>query len=520
VVVTSSILKLRTSPNLDSSVVASVQARAVVQSEAVTALVSPSPKWKYIWTAFLAKRLGGSTRFRQMALKYRLDLLGWYSFESLVLTLLKAVIGSGVTSLGGAKDSGQDASFVGKASFPSKDTSWEGQWIFQVKYSQLETLTRAEGSSFLRRITYEVLTGKDRRGSWPDNYVLITSFRVTSSFRKRLKDAVARTGFAGNFRCIDGREICELLDVYPHVRRGCPQLLGLADLEHALDRDIRTRSAAFVSFWGHELIPFVPVRQYLQAVDVIGKYNFVVIDGPPESGKSYIGAALALTYAVDGYEVHFINEPSEILRTYEPARKQLFFADDAVGTVTFDPDLGNLWSRELRAINRRLDRIHKLIWTTRSYILKEAISLTKLEEHFDSFPGEREVLVETGDYSLVEKALMLRNHARTANLSKSFLGFVRRNAMFICTHSHFTPERLRLIIRYLRSESSKELAPSKENRLRNEINVLLTTPTRKLERAYSSLPGKGKMLLLTLLDLGSPIEIEKLRKEYERRAFV
>jgi hypothetical protein len=455
-----------------------------------------------------------------MALKYRLDLLGWYTFESLVLTLLKAVIGPGVTSFGGAKDSGRDASFVGKASFPSKDTSWEGRWIFQAKHSQRETLTYAEASSFLRRVAGEILQLNARRGSWPDNYVLVTSFTVSSSSRERLKDAVVNAGFPGNFRCIDGREICELLDVYPHVRRAYPQLLGLADLEDVLDRDIRTRSEAFVSFWGHELVPFVPVRQYLKSLDVISKYNFVVIDGPPEAGKSYIGAALALTYAVDGYEVHFISQPNEILRTYAPARRQLFFADDAVGTVSFEPDLGNLWSRELGAISRKLDRNHKLIWTTRSYILKEAISLTKIEEHFDDFPGEREVLVETGDYGLIEKALMLRNHARAANLSKPLLDFVRRNAMFICAHSHFTPERVRLIIRYLTSEATKELTPLKENRLRDEINLLLTRPTRKLERAYSALPREGRTLLLTLLDLGSPVEIEKLRMQYERTSVI
>ena len=72
-------------------------------------------------------------------MKYRLNILGWYSFEMLVKTLLKTVIGSGVTSFGGTKDGGRDAAFIGKAPYPSNETNWDRKWIFQVKYSDSES---------------------------------------------------------------------------------------------------------------------------------------------------------------------------------------------------------------------------------------------------------------------------------------------------------------------------------------------------------------------------------------------
>jgi len=50
-----------------------------------------------------------------LSLKYRISNIGWYNFELLVQTLLKAVIGPGVTSFGGSKDKGRDAAFVGAA---------------------------------------------------------------------------------------------------------------------------------------------------------------------------------------------------------------------------------------------------------------------------------------------------------------------------------------------------------------------------------------------------------------------
>jgi hypothetical protein len=73
-----------------------------------------------------------------MSLKYRISNIGWYNFELLVQTLLKVVIGPGVTSFGGSKDQGRDAAFAGSAAFPTGDCQWTGNWIFQVKYIDFE----------------------------------------------------------------------------------------------------------------------------------------------------------------------------------------------------------------------------------------------------------------------------------------------------------------------------------------------------------------------------------------------
>jgi len=73
-----------------------------------------------------------------VSLKYRIGAIGWYNFEVLVQTLLKTIIGPGVTAFGGSKDGGRDAAFKGEAAFPSPETRWQGRWIFQVKYIDFE----------------------------------------------------------------------------------------------------------------------------------------------------------------------------------------------------------------------------------------------------------------------------------------------------------------------------------------------------------------------------------------------
>ena len=68
-----------------------------------------------------------------MSLQYRIGEIGWYNFERLVQTLLKAVVGPGVTSFGGSKDKGRDAGYTGSALFPTTQQNWSGVWVFQIK---------------------------------------------------------------------------------------------------------------------------------------------------------------------------------------------------------------------------------------------------------------------------------------------------------------------------------------------------------------------------------------------------
>ena len=178
-----------------------------------------------------------------MALKYRLNTLGWYNFERLVQTLLKVIIGPGVTSFGGTKDSGRDAIFKGEAPFPSAETRWKGDWIFQAKYSEIEGVNKSsEGKLILKGFKKEIVEIKKRRKKWPNNYILIVNVQLTSTFRTKLEDLISNAGFKGNFHSIDGREVCEFLDIYPDIRRAFPQLIGLADVERILNKDLYNRS--------------------------------------------------------------------------------------------------------------------------------------------------------------------------------------------------------------------------------------------------------------------------------------
>lgn len=454
-----------------------------------------------------------------MALKYRLTTLGWYNFEILIQTLLKAIVGPGVTSFGGSKDGGRDATFKGEAPFPSQKTRWKGKWIFQVKYSDVEAVSEsAQSKRVLESFRREINNIKQRRRSWPDNYILIINLILSASLRDKLRKEFSAAGFRGNFHTIDGREVCEFLDIYPQVRRSFPQLIGLADIEKIINKDLYVRSEAFVSDLQPKLITFVVTSQYFKAHDILRKHHFVVLDGPPESGKSFIGGAITLAYACEEFEIFYTQEPQEIFRAYNASHKQLYFADDAVGTIIFNPNLGDHWSRELPGIIRKLDKNHKLIWTARHYILQEAIDRTKLREYIDNFPGIHEVLVEVGDLTLLERALILYNHTKHSDLSSEAKKIIKEHALFISEHPNFTPERIRQLTKLVLPEIKRELSLKEKQEWFKKIDKFLKNPSERFYKAYREALGPSeRAMLMALLDLGSSVNKDKLRSEYERR---
>ena len=186
-----------------------------------------------------------------MGLKYRIGTIGWYNFETLVQTLLKGVIGPGVTSFGGTKDGGRDATFNGVANFPSQQQKWDGYWVFQVKYVDLEQGTPAARTRIENTLQKEIRTilARQKSKAPPDNYVLITDVPLTGDNRDQLETLVQKSGFDGNFHAIDGKEVCEFLDLFPQIRRSYPQLLGFADLDVILNRELYIRSEAYVQQW-------------------------------------------------------------------------------------------------------------------------------------------------------------------------------------------------------------------------------------------------------------------------------
>lgn len=448
-----------------------------------------------------------------MSLKYRISTIGWYNFELLAQTLLKAVIGPGVSAFGGSKDGGRDAVFVGLANFPSADTAWHGQWVFQVKYIDVEEQGISAARTSLKGTFAAELKKTLQKRSPINNFVLVTDVPLSASNRDDLRKLVSAAGYSGNFLSVDGKDVCQLLDLYPEVRRSYPQLLGLADLDLIINRDLYVRSRAFVQQWQPKLATYVQTEAHRKAANLIKKTNFIVLDGPPEVGKTTIAAALALLHVADGFELVDIRKSNDIFAAYKDHR-QIFIADDAVGSLALDPVRADDWSRDLPGIMHKLDKDHLLIWTARRYILEEALAESRLKEAASDFPGVHEIVVEVGALTQLEKGEILYNHAKQRRLRPEYRALIKDRALAIVAHQDFRPERIRQLTENLLGSNTLGAGPVLGW---PDILEFLNNPSERWIQAHQKLSVSEQTLLSAMLEFDDQAPIEDLKRSYDNR---
>ena len=401
-----------------------------------------------------------------MSLKYRISNIGWYNFELLVQTLLKAVIGPGVTSFGGSRRIKEETQHSPeRLHFRAPDSRWTGNWVFQAKYVDFEEQGVDAARSSLKSTLRNELRAVLSRHRDTDNYILLTDVPLTSQTRRDLDEAAVGCGFNGNFACVDGKEICQFLDIYSDIRKSYPQLLGLADLDVIVNRDLYARSQAYLEDWQPKLATYVQTEAHTKAMSLLKKKHFIVLDGPPEAGKTTIAAALALIQAADGFEIIDVRAPNDTFRASDEKdakrkkeeRRRLFIADDAIGSISLVAARADD-GVDLPGILRQLSNRRLLVWTARRYILEEALATSGLGEAAAEFPRPHEVLVEVGKLSTMQKAEILYNHAKQANLSVEYRELIRTHAIEIVHHPNFSPLRIRDLTSVVLKASSDDIS--------------------------------------------------------------
>ncbi|SRR5216684_1914195 len=458
-----------------------------------------------------------------MSLKYRISNVGWYNFELLVQSLLKVIIGPGVTSFGGSKDQGRDAQFAGPAEFPSSKCQWDGNWLFQVKYIDFEERGVDAARSSLKSALRHELQGGLVRHRNTNNYVLLTDVPLTAQLRDELSQVAADSGFKGNFASVDGKEICQFLDSQSDIRRSYPQLLGLADLDVIVNRDLYARSQAFLQNWQPRLATYVQTVAHARAMSLLKKTHFIVLDGAPEAGKSTIAAALALIHAAEGFEIIDVRSSNDVFRASDERdiggrkkeKKRLFIADDAIGSINLVAARAEEWSRDLPGIIQQLSKNRLLVWTARRYILEEALATSRLREAEAEFPRPHEVLVKVGDLTYMQKAEILYNHAKQANLSGEHRELIRKYATHIISHENFSPLRMRELTTIILKKSAEDSKAS--NATWETIARFLDNPGDTWIQAYKGLSQSEQTLLSAMLDFDGPAAARDLRANYELR---
>lgn len=226
-----------------------------------------------------------------MTIRYRLDDLGWFQFEQVTQSVLKAQFGFGIQSWGGRGDWGRDAYYRGQLSYPSKDIQNEGAFIFQVKFIENANASGANPEPLLlKAVKAEIdnIMTRVNKGIWmkADFYIFITNALLPSALRTTIENLFGENFPETRVYTHGGNDVCDWLDNNPQIRKAFPQLLSLRDLscllEGIINRHIYTQSRIAIEQAKEIATVFVPTGPYQKALETLKKYNFVVLDGPPE----------------------------------------------------------------------------------------------------------------------------------------------------------------------------------------------------------------------------------------------
>lgn len=443
-----------------------------------------------------------------MAIDFRLDDLGWFEFEQLVQSLTKARLGMGVEAWGGRGDWGRDAYFAGRLRYPTTQET-DGPFIFQCKFVESANAAGAKpGKSVLAAVNREC--GRIRQnlesGKWsrpPNCYGLFTNAPLTPSLRASVRALLGGVLPRAHAAIHDGPDICQWLRLSPEIVRTFPQLLSLRDLRDllrdAVHSDIIVRSQTAIALAQAHARIFVPTKAYDSARAKLVEHGFVVLEGPPEMGKTTIGRIIALSQIVCGWEGVECRSPTDVLKMYRHSHGQVFVADDFFGRTEYEPMRVSEWQSELVHILPLLNRNHWLILTCRAHLLEMAKVNLDIAGQNHRFPDLGQVVVNAGDLTPSEKARILYRHAKAVGLTHSAKGIVKRHAAMIVNHKHFTPERIRRLIEELASESAIE-----ENLMEGELKIrlseALSDPTRQMRVSFRKLPACHRWMMFALLE--------------------
>jgi nucleoside-triphosphatase THEP1 len=169
--------------------------------------------------------------------KYNLDSLGHQEFEHLCQSLIQQIIGPGAKIYGAGSDGAREATFQGRAPYPSVKQQWDGQWIFQAKFHDVQQIGPKEARRRVLIDLEEELRKITEKYKHPcDNYILMTNVSLSPAFQSGVKDKIDTRIIPKfqkaikNIHVWGAEELSCFLDAHPTIRKAYAHLLVPSDV--------------------------------------------------------------------------------------------------------------------------------------------------------------------------------------------------------------------------------------------------------------------------------------------------
>ena len=169
--------------------------------------------------------------------KYNLNALGPEEFERMCQSLVQEVIGPGAKIYGIGRDGARDATFHGSACYPSTQERWDGDWIFQVKFHDVEQIGPGNARvQLIKDLDAELSAITEKYQNACDNYILMTNVSLTPVYQRGTKDKIdlevvpRYTQSLEHIHVWGAEEICRFLDAHPGIRQSFGHFLVAGDV--------------------------------------------------------------------------------------------------------------------------------------------------------------------------------------------------------------------------------------------------------------------------------------------------
>ena len=429
---------------------------------------------------------------------YDLSRLNDKEFEALAVRIVQELVGKRVERFKPGKDSGVDGRFfvVGASEGIVQAKHWERSGLAPL----LAYLAKTEAPKVAKLK--------------PARYFLVTSVPLSRANKQTIKDTFAP--FLLSETDILGHEdIQDFLRDHPAVVQEQYKLwLASAEvLRLIFNAPIIGRS----SFKLDEVTAFapkyVPTRCHQEASTRLNTAGSIIIIGEPGIGKSTLAEQLVLQFAVDGFELCFVeNDVTEAEAAWANDRKQVFYFDDFLGRNYLEAIDRNRDSQVL-AFMRRVgkDKSKRFILTSRTTIMQQGKRLSELFRAGNI--DQREYEVKVTDLSPLEKAWILYNHIWFGNLDAAFVEqlYIDKRYNAVVAHRNFNPRLIAFIT------DSHKIAGVAHDKYWNYVLATLENPQDVWRGVFENqLDQMGRLLVALVVFHGGQIPERELRACSER----
>lgn len=343
--------------------------------------------------------------------QFSLHTLGWKAFQDLCVAVAAECLGRPVQVFLPTRDGGRDGAFVG---------TWEGAEDSPPNKStiQCKFVGKPDAKLTLKNLASEITKVKRlaKRGLAHD-YVIMTNAGITGEGEAQITEAIQAAG-AQQCRVFGYDWLTHQIQERPRLRMMVPRLYGLGDLSQIIDERAYAQATYILSSMGDDLSRFVITEAHRKSVQALTKHGFVLLLGDPASGKSTIGASLAIG-ALDTGCVGTIRvtSPDDFKRHWNPNEPhQFFWVDDAFGSTQYQRPRVDAWNQELPLLRAALKAGARILFTSRNYIWEAAKNDIKIS-HFPPL-NQSQVIINVQNLTETERAQILYNHIRLGDQPK------------------------------------------------------------------------------------------------------